>query len=157
PAASALGGGDAVGVESVRDRRQAAAGGAFASDSLERVGGDICGGRPSRTPCARAAASAALVRSESERRAQGAKLASTVVLACAGPRPPPAAPAGGRRGARAGARCSPERAPARRAGSRSAPDPAHLCSSHTANTLSYKAWPALASLLPAARALSPGR
>src|SRR6266487_425526 len=44
---------------------------------------DICGGRPSRTPCARLSASAAFVRSEIEPRSQGAKVASTLALAAA--------------------------------------------------------------------------
>jgi hypothetical protein len=40
PALAALGGGDAVGVESVRDRGQALAGVALAPDPLEHIGGD---------------------------------------------------------------------------------------------------------------------
>ena len=40
PAAAALGGRDAIGVESVRDRGQAPAGRAFALDPLDQVGGD---------------------------------------------------------------------------------------------------------------------
>src|SRR6266699_389403 len=39
--------------------------------------GDILGGRPSRTPCARLAASACRVRCEIKRRSKGAKVAST--------------------------------------------------------------------------------
>src|SRR5216683_2713958 len=39
PAAAALGGGDAIGVESVRDRGQALAGCSLAPDSLDRVRG----------------------------------------------------------------------------------------------------------------------
>src|SRR6266516_5433166 len=41
PAAAALGGGDAIGVESVRDRGQALAGRPFAPDPLERVLGHL--------------------------------------------------------------------------------------------------------------------
>jgi len=44
---------------------------------------DICGGRPSRTPCARFTASAAFVRSEIERHSEWAKLASTLALVSA--------------------------------------------------------------------------
>src|SRR5438876_3628659 len=39
PAAAALGGGDAIGVQSVRDRGQAVAGFSLASDPLDRVRG----------------------------------------------------------------------------------------------------------------------